>query len=181
MKLAAFLAVHGRSLPAPTRSVKFKILGADVRKSGTVAPAEAEIAFVSETSRQEALRNADAAIATEYEGQLPSGDRREDERMYHVLHRALRDKDDVRQPFAESPDELKAALVLPEAARIWREYLQFVDEEFPEWVDAETFEKLVAESKKTSLPDLLSSFGSDVVRRSMPGLLSRLQRSATPT
>lgn len=181
MKLHDFLTAQGRSRPAPTRPVTFKVLGVDQRMQGLVAEAQAELAFVPESVRQEALRDAERVIRETYgEDSIPD-DRREDERSYHVLHRALRDKDDVRQPFADSVKELKNALVLSEARRLWIAYQQFVEEEFPDIVDAETFERLVEESKKTSLPALLSSFGFDAVRRSMPGLLARLRTSPTPT
>jgi hypothetical protein len=159
----------------------FKVLGVDGQMTGLVAEVSCEIAFVSESQRQEALREADAAIAKEYGGQPIPDDRREDERMYHVLHRALRDRDDVRQPFADGVNELKNALVLPEAARVWKAYLGFVDEEFPDQVDAETFEKLVEEAKTHFFADLVSSFGSDVVRRATPGLIRRLAKSPTQT
>src|SRR5437660_205856 len=115
MKLHDFLTAQGRARPAPTRPVTFKVLGVDGQMQSLVAEAAAEIAFVSESLRAEALREADAAIAKEYGGQPIPDDRREDERMYHVLHRALRDRDDVRQPFADGVRELKNALVLPEA------------------------------------------------------------------
>lgn len=174
MKLHDFLGQQAR--PAPTRTVTFRIMGNDSRMVGRVATATAEIAFVPEGVRQRAIREAEKAIAEEYAGEPVPADRREDERSYHILFHALRDKDDVRQPFADSVKELKGALVLPEAQRLWSEYKQFEAEEFPEWVDGDTFEKLVEEAKKNSLSVLLSSFGFDVVRRSMPGVIARLAK-----
>jgi hypothetical protein len=181
MKLHDFLTAQGRAHPSPTRPVAFKVLGVDGQMQGLVADAAAELAFVPEAARQEGLRDAERAVREQYGEDAAPEDRRDDEGKYHVLFRALRDKDDVRQPFADSVKELKNALVLPEAARLWREYHQFVDEEFPDAVDAETFEKLVEAAKTSFLPALLSSFGFDAVRRSMPGLLARLRKSPTPT
>jgi hypothetical protein len=181
MKLNDFLTAQGRSRPAPTRPVNFKVLGVNGQMAGLVADAGAELAFVPEAARQEALRDANRAVAEAYVDQPVPEERRDDEGKYHVLFRALRDKDDVRQPFADSVKELKNALVLPEAARLWREYHQFVDEEFPDAVDADTFEKLVEEARRSFLSDLLSRFGFDAVRRSMPGLLARLKTSPTRT
>jgi hypothetical protein len=181
MKLGDFLNAQGRARPAPTRPVNFKVLGVDGQMSGLVAEVSCEIAFVSESQRQEALREADAAIAKDYGGQPIPDDRREDERMIHILHRALRDRDDVRQPFADGVKELKNALMLPEAARIWKAYLGFVEEEFPDQVDAETFEKLVEEAKRAFFPEALSRFGFDAVKACLPGLLLRLKTSPTQT
>lgn len=181
MKLSDFLNAQGRARPAPTRPINFKVLGRDQRASVMVADASAELAFVPEGARQEALRDADKIVMDAYGSATVPTDRREDERAYHVLYRALRDKDDPRQPFADSISELKGALVLPEAQRLYNEYKQFEAEEFPDIVDAEMFERMVEEAKKNSLSDLLSSFGFDVVRRSMPGLISRLGKSLTQT
>jgi hypothetical protein len=181
MKLSDFLNAQGRARPAPTRPIAFKVLGVDGQMNGRVGDASAELAFVPEAPRQEALRDAERAIRDHYGDQPIPEDRRDDEGKYHVLFRALRDRDDVRQPFADSVKELKNALVLPEASRLWREYNQFVDEEFPDLVDAETFEKLVEEAKNHFLGDLVCSFGFDVVRRSMFGLLARLKKLPTPT
>lgn len=166
MKLNDFL-LQGR--PAATRSVTFRVLGNDAGMNGVVADARAELAYVSEHVRHEAMREADAALREAYAGKDPQEDRRNDERTYHVLCRALRDADDVRQPFAGTVRELKGALVLAEAHRIWAAYADFMDEEFPDEIDAETFEKLVADSKKNTLADLISSYGYAAVRRLMSG------------
>lgn len=176
MKLGEFLSQQGAGArQAPTRTARVKLVGVDGQMLGRVADARAEIAFVPEAARQEALRDADRAIRDLYGKDPPPDERRDDEHKYHILHRALRDCDDPRQPFADSVRELKGALVLAEAARIWAEYCQFVEEEFPDSVDTETFERMVEEAKKASLPGLISSYGFDAVRRSMPGLLALLR------
>ena len=173
MTLADFLKQGARQ--AATRSVSFKVVGQDSQARALVADARAELAPLSEHQRQEALREAERALReTYYKDPIPDA-RRDDEGMYHVLTRALRDPDDPRRPFADSVRELKGALVLAEAARLWSAYVAFLDEEFPDIVDAETFEKLVDAAKKVSLIDLISSFGYDVVSRSIGGLLSRLR------
>lgn len=175
MKLGDFFERGGSGcVITATRPVRFravKVDAAGVRRTATV---QAEIACVTEAQRQEALRDAERVVAKLYGDTDAPTDRREDERKYHVLFRALRDKDDVRQPFADSVDELKDALVLAEASHVWREYLAFDEEEFPEVVDEETLNALVEEAKKKSLADLLSSSGYAVVRRCLPGLASRL-------
>lgn len=179
MRLHDFLS-QGRSRPAPTRPITFKIVGTDAQEMALVGEATAVLAFVSESQRHEAFRQIEADLAKEYHGAEGAPDvptaRHDDECMYAILRIALRDKDDPRQPFCNSVKELKQALVMSEAAEIWKAYKQFEAEEFPEWVDKDTFSKLVEDAKKNSLSALLSSFGSDVVRRSMPGLIARLAK-----
>lgn len=177
MKLGDFLK-QGR--PSATRTVTLRVLGVTANEAKIVADAKAEIVCVSERERQEALREADEAVRKLYGGDPPE-DRRSDERMYHVLHRVLRDVDDHRQPFADSVIALKNAFVRSEAVRAWSEYVGFLDEEFPEAVDAETFAKLVQATRTAFLPDMISSFGFDAVRRSMPGLLALLRTSSPVT
>lgn len=175
MKLHDFLSAQGGVRTAATRPVKMRVVGLDPSARSVVAEARAEIAHVSERERQQALREADRALHDLYLHDPVPEDRREDERTYHILQRALRDADDVRQPFSDSVTELKSALVLAEARRVWAAYVQFMEEEFPDQVDGETFERLVEEAKKASVPDLIASFGFDAVRRSMPGLLATLR------
>jgi hypothetical protein len=66
MKLNDFLTAQGRSRPAPTRPVTFKVLGLDVQMQGLVADAAAELAFVPEATRQEALRDAERHLRETY-------------------------------------------------------------------------------------------------------------------
>lgn len=179
MKLAAFLEA-GSSRPSATRTVTFKALGFDSQARRLVVDATADLAPLSETERQDALREAEAALRTQYGLDAIPEDRRGDEQQYQVLARALRETDDVRKPFSTAT-ELRAALNVREASRLSQEYALFLEEEFPDVIDGETFEKLVEEAKKNSLPVLISSFGYDVVRRSMPGLLVLWRRSTPPT
>ena len=174
MKLGDFLTRAGSSRPSPTRSVSFKVIGYDKQHVKHISDATAELAFVNETERQEALRDANKIVKEAYgEAEIPPG-RRDDEAKFHILFRALRDTDDVRQPLAESVKELKNALVLPEAIKVWEAYCQFVAEEFPDQIDAEMFQKMVEEAKQCFFVDLLLHFGSDVVLHAMPGLIRAL-------
>jgi hypothetical protein len=151
-------------------------MGLDSQHSAIVTEAKAELAFVTEFDRQEAMRTAEKELKALYGSEEISDDRRRDAYTYHILQRALRDADDVRTAFAGSVKELEKALVLPEANKIWSEYIQFCDEEFPDYVDPDTFEKLVAAAKKDSVSTLISTFGYEDVRRSMPGVLALLSR-----
>lgn len=143
------------------RRAMVRVYGMNAR--GEVVKAEevpVSLRFVDEQSKAEAHRDADAETARLYAsaGPVPE-DRREEERIYHVLFRALRDADRPEKPFADSVLQLKRCIVAREAMRAWNEYSGWELEEFPPAIDAETFGKLVADAKKNCLFDLLTSYG----------------------
>lgn len=177
MQLSDFLdpATHSAATPAPTRTVRFKLANARV-----VANATAELAFVVDEKRLEALRDADKHIAKTYSAE-PSVSARWDEEMYFILQRALRDSDDVEKPFARTPLELRNALVFVEARRVYDEYLRFVREEFPADFSPEEFLEIVEDAKKKPLPILLSERGSEQIRSVLPSLVAHFGKYPQPT
>jgi len=143
------------------RRVTVRVLGLNAR--GEIVKAEdhpVALRFVNEQDKAEAHRDADAATLKLYAdaGGAPD-DRREEERIYHVLFRALRCADDPSKPWADTVLQLKRCVVNREAMRVWNEYCGWEMEEFPAVVDPETFAKLVEDAKKNSMPDLLKSYG----------------------
>jgi hypothetical protein len=125
----------------------------------------------AEHERDEAYRDADAAVRKFYGGKSePPIDRIVAERNYHLLAKALRDADSPSDAFAASVMQLKSALVLDEAKRVFDEYEAWIAEEFPDSVDEETFKKLVEDAKKKSLNDLLTSYGFATIHRALGSL-----------
>jgi hypothetical protein len=184
MKLGEILRKSGGAFRAPTKPVKFKVIGRDPSSGDqTVADAEAVLVFVDESEREEALIESEKYIRKKFpDGVMLSADRLTDSHTYHLLAKALRDADDPRQPFAAGGvSELRASLHRNEAQHVYSEYLRFVDEEFPEHVDDETFEELADAAAKKSLRDLLSSFDLSTIRRALPSLVARFSKSTTPT
>ena len=177
MKLSQFFSSPA-ALTVRGRPVRVRIIRRE--QSLTVADAEALLSFVSESDRAEAHRQADEAINARYKGRPVPDDARSDERCLHVLQLALRDVDPPHGLFADTPDQLRNALTLPAIQELWAEYQRYLAEEFPPYVDATEFGRLVEEAKKKPLPDLLDSFDCDFVRRSMPGLASLLLPYPTP-
>lgn len=180
MKLHDFFATAARAVPAPTRPVKFRACGHDAHNVRLVADVEAELAFVDEKERSEALAEAHAELAKRYHGEIAPDERRADEEAYHTLLRALREPGTL-EPLCRSVIELKTALVLPEALRLWSEYKRFEREEFPPAVDEEEFAALVEEAKKKSLGALLSSSSSTQIRTVWPSLVAHFGRFPMPT
>lgn len=159
------------------RPIVFRIAGRNGKGVAVkVEEAKAVLRFVDEQARSEAYRDADKALREFYRdaGAEPPIDRLIQERNYHVLFRALRDADDPSKPLAATVLQLRSVLVLDEARRIFDEYDRWVGEEFPEFIDADKFKALVEDAKKNSFPDLLTSYGSDLIRRAMPSLLAAL-------
>jgi hypothetical protein len=162
MNLSDFFSTAARAVPAPTRAVTFKVIGSGPGSTRIVVDAKAELAFVDEDDRLKALRSASDYIKKTYDGE-PDRGRRFDEEIYFVLLLALRDADDINAPFASTALQLRNALVLPEALRLWDAYQRFLREEFPEEISAEEMAELVEEAKKKSLLALLSSKGSSQI------------------
>lgn len=167
---------------APTRPVRFKVIGKRANGEQVVADAEAVIAFVPESQRVESRVAADKALRMSFpDGNAPA-DLLNDERVYHLLLKCLKDSDDHRQPFAMTVDELKGSLHRRVAVDLYTAYEKFSADEFPEEMDVDTFEQLVEEAKKKSLCDLLSSHGSELILRALPSLAAHFGKSQpTPT
>lgn len=143
------------------RRVNVRVLGLNAR--GEVFKAEeapVALRFVNEQDKAEAHRDADRLVREQYAdaGDVPE-DRREEERIYHVLFRALRCADEPAKPWADTVLQLKRCVTSREAMRLWNEYKGWEMEEFPAVLDPETFSKLVEDAKKNFLPDLLKSYG----------------------
>ena len=166
---------------APTRSVKFKVIGRRATGEQVVADADASIAFVPEALRVESRVAAEKALRKEFPDGAPS-DLLNDERVYHLLLKCLKDSDDHRQPFAMTVDELKSSLHRRVAVDLYTAYEKFSADEFPEDIDVDAFEQLVEEAKKKSLADLLLSHGSEQILQALPSLVAHFGKSnQTPT
>lgn len=140
------------------RVVEFRVIGRNQHGEHVQAQAQARFRFVSEEERAALFAKADAACSARYDGKPPA-DRQIDERNYYVLHAALRDADSPDKPFAATVIELRNALVLEEAQRVFSELGAWLDEEFPASVSEEDMTALIADAKKNSLVDLLTSYG----------------------
>lgn len=170
MRLQDFL--NSATNSAPVKHIKIKVQGEGTNKSGKVSgTVDATLVFVSETERAEAIRDAHKVVR---EGNLAEVTL-ENEIAFQVLHRALRDStsDNYIVPFAESVKGLKNALVLVEAQRVYNEYSNFMEEEYPPSVDSKQFEELVKEAEGKSLAALLSEYGSSAIRQALPSLAVR--------
>ncbi len=175
------------AIPVSGRPVSFRAIRRTVRPGQEVAETlaadvRAVLFFVDETERAAAHRDADACTNSKLKpGESAPDNAREDERVFHVLFRALRIAESPHTPLCRTVDELRGALVLPAVQDLWSEYLRFVAEEFPPYVDPEEFVRLVEAAKKKPLPALLEDFDSDTVRRSLLSLANLLLRSGTRT
>lgn len=181
MRLGDFLnvTVEGQ-VTAQTHPVTFKAIKRGKHGDEYVIEVKAVIAFVDEKRRDEAMDAAEAAIRRVYpDGNAPV-EKRSNEIAYQVLLRALRDADDARVQFAESVEQLRAVLVQRVATYLYSEYLDFVDEEFPEVITPDQFAELVEAARKKSLSDLLTSTDYWTLRRALPGLVAHFGKSPTP-
>lgn len=178
MKLGDIIAGGGSTgaYRAPTKSVKFKVLGENSQSEQVIADARAELRFVPEDEAVECRDTAERVLRKKFADAIPA-DLLLDERAFQLLQRALRDADDPRQPFAASVTELRSGLQRREANRLVNVYEQWVAEEFPEQVDDDIFEQLVEEAKKKSLADLLSSHESSTILRALPSLVAHFGKS----
>lgn len=182
MNIGQILQKAGGAFAAPTKTVTFKVVGRDADGRQIISDASAALVFVDEREREAALIESEKFLRTKFpDGVMLSADRLLDSNTYHLLQKALRDSDDARKPFAFTVDDLKSCLQRNHAVKVYADYLRFVDEEFPEEVDSDTFEELAEAAGKKSLSDLLSQFGSSVIRRALPSLAARLSKSQTPT
>lgn len=182
MKLGEIVTGRAGSVfDAPTKSVKFKLIGSKANGDGLISEAEAVLAFVPEDQRTEARINAEKAMRKQFpDGNIPE-DLLSDERVYHLLHKSLKDSDDHRQPFASSVDELKRFMHRRTILDLATAYEQFCADEFPEVVEDDVFEQLVAEAKKKSLGDLISSYEPEKILRALPSLVAAFGKSQPET
>lgn len=173
MKLGDFLSQAGSSTPAPTKPVKFKILGRGPMGEQLVCDAEASLVFVDEHQRQEAIRDSHKAQRALYGADPVPPDRLDDEISYQFLLRALRTVEDPRVAFAASVRELRNALTLRTAGELMQTYNAFAAEEFPDAIDQKEFDDLVKEAESKSLAVLLSECGFSRIYRALPSLAGR--------
>jgi len=181
MRLGDFLKRQDQHEPAPTRPVTYRAIGQNPRGEDFTVAVSAVLAFVDEDRRPRSLNAAQVTMRHTY----PAGDIPEvelsNEQVYQLLLLALRDATDPRVQLAESVDQLKRSLVKPVAERLYREYQDFVADEFPMVIEPEEFQKLVSESKKSSLSVLLTSIDYSTLRQALPGLAAHFASSPTPT
>jgi acyl-CoA hydrolase len=170
-----------RTQRAVTRPVKFRIIATNSREERTTAPAEAVLVFVAPDEHQEALVLAQEAIDTRFRARPIPAQVLASEQQYHFLLLALRDKSDPAKPFASSIGDLRLSIPGPVAEMLVAEYQRFVDEEFPDFVEDDDFEKLVEEAKKKPFADLLTSFGFSQIQRALGSLAARSGASLTRT
>lgn len=137
---------------------------------------EALLFFVDERDRRDAERDADEAINALYKGAAVPAGKREEERALHTLWRALRTTEPPHMHLAPTVEALRGALVEREFGNVWAEYGRYISEEFPEYVDAADFGRLVEAAKGKALPDLLREFDSDLVLKSLPTLARLLAK-----
>ena len=173
MKLGDFLSQAGSSTPAPTKPVKFKVLGINGEGQQVTAEAEAVIVFVDEHARQEAIREAHKDVRERWKNEDVPPDRLDDEITYQFLLKALRTADDPRRSFCASARELRNALTLRVCGSLMQQYRAFADEEFPDDVDNATLEELIKEAEKKSFADLISARGFSLIHRALPFLAAR--------
>lgn len=168
----------GPTFDAPSKSVKFKVIGRDPQGSQTVADAEAALVFVTEDERTE------ARVAAELEVRKRGTADPEvlyDTRVYRLLTYALRDSEDHRKPFVSDVNLLQRSLNRRTVMELFSAYEQFVADEFPAQMDEELFEKLVESAKGKYLSDLLSSHDSWTILRAMPALVAHFGQLQTET
>lgn len=163
MRLGDILSRAGHARALTPRPVSFNVIGEDEHMQQTIAKVECCMIFVSEAEREKVRVELHADLGKRFADKMVPDTVVRDEEIYHLLIRALRDKDPdengYHQPLAASLPELRASLVVLEARRLKAEYEQFMLEEFPDKIDNETWEALVEEAKKNSAQDLLTKYG----------------------
>jgi hypothetical protein len=173
MKLGDFLRQAPRRRPVNPRPVRFSAVEPDKTKAQAVVDAEAILVFVDEDARAQIGPAARASLEKRFpDGSLDDEDLK-NERAYQLLFLCLRDAEDPRSSFAASVDELRSALVLPEARRLTDEYDRYVQDEFPPAVDDETWRQLMEDAEKNCIGVLLTKYGSGPVGRLLSFLAAR--------
>lgn len=117
--------------PAVVESVKFKVGAENAKAQKTALEASAALVYVSEEELQEILVAVDKSIQERFkDGPLPDREVVENERRIHFFALALRDESDPAKPFAESPDQLRPALVRSVGDTLMEKYRAFVEREY---------------------------------------------------
>lgn len=180
MKLGEIRSGKGGAYRAPTKPVKFTVMYQDAGGQQMFAEAEAVLRFVPEDEAEECRVAAAKKMASQFPDGAPQ-DLVAEARCCEILHRALRDKDAQREPFADSPADLRQALQQRTFEFLWDTYYDWSRAEFPDQVTEEDYEELVGDAAKKSLPDLLSQHGSSKIRRAWASLVAHYGRSRTQT
>jgi hypothetical protein len=142
--------VRAGATPAPTHPITFKAIARGPRGDEYLVETPAVLAFVDEDKRDAALDAAEIAIRKVYlDGSAPA-EKRRNAVTYQILLHALRDADEPRAQLASSVEELRKALVQPVATRLYADYVEFVEREFPSTPSTEQFEELVDDAEKNS-------------------------------
>lgn len=167
MKLGNFLRTAGTAKPVNPHPVTFYAKGRDDSLRLVKAKVEAVLIFLDEDERTALRVQAREAAEKRFTGKvIPDGVYR-DEESYHILFEALRQKapnaNGQHERLCDTIDELRSALVLREAQRLYGEYDLYLLKEFPPSIDDETWRKLLEEAKKNSASDLLTSYGFERV------------------
>lgn len=136
MKLGNILRTAGTMRPVNPRPVEFTAVGRDLNTfRHIVAPAKAVLVFVDEDQRESLRVEARTSIAERFKDKVVGDDVVRDEEAYHKLFHALRDMEPdtngMHGRLCDTVDELRQALVLPEAQRLTAEYDRYLAEEFP--------------------------------------------------
>jgi hypothetical protein len=143
MRLGNILRTAGTARPVNPRPVEFIAVGRDMHTfQPLVANAKAIFVFVDEDQRQALRVDARTKLAERFGDRIVPDDVVRDEIVYHKLFHALRDAEadanGLYGRFADTVDELRQALVLPEAQRLEREYEKYLADEFPVAIDDDT-------------------------------------------
>lgn len=167
MRLGDILKTAGKARPVTLHPVTFSVIGENEQLAQVKASCEALLQFVPESEREQLRVDLHADLQKRFADKFVPETVVRDEEIYHLLVRALRDKDTddsgYHKPFAEDVAQLRASLVLVEARRLMSEYELFIAREFPAKIDDETWRKLVDDAKKNSLSDLLTAYGFEKV------------------
>jgi hypothetical protein len=140
MKLGNILRTSGTARPVNPRPVEFIAVGKDLNTfQPIVANAPAVFVFVDEDQRSALRVEARTKLAERFKDKVVPDDVVRDEEVYHKLFYALRDAEadsnGLHGRFVDTVDELRQALVLPEAQRLAAEYEKYLADEFPAVVD----------------------------------------------
>lgn len=180
MRLGDILRSAGSARPITLRPVSYTALGTGPRLEQTKQTVPAVLMFVSEQEREQVRIDLHADLFKRYPDKHVSDAIVRDEEVYHLLVRALRDKDPddagFHHPLAADVSELRLSLVLPEARRLKEAYDLFVLEEFPAKIDDDTWAKLLEDAKKNSVSDLLTEYGYESVVQALSSLAGRSGR-----
>lgn len=151
MQLHQFFST-AESIPPPTKEVKFRVVSKV--KAGALFEVTALLALVNDVEQREAIRDAEVALRKEYDPEETGGipvpvppKARQDEEVYQLLFRVLRDVDDPGKPLARTVLELRTSIQPATAADLIRAYNTWVEAEFPDTVSPEVLKKLETDAQ----------------------------------